>query len=86
MTVKLEIEFNSEGFKQILCSDGMRAAVQSEADKIRDRANSRLNADSEGFRSKASLGSTRWIGQVWTTDYASMKAESEDKVLTGALT
>lgn len=75
------IEFNSEGFRQILLSDGCRQLVQSTADDIRDKAG-------EGFESTVQVGGYgggRWIGFVSTTDQDSVKAETEEKALTRAL-
>lgn len=75
------IEFNSEGFRQILLSDGCRRLVQSTADDIRDKAG-------EGFESSVQVGGYgggRWIGFVSTTDQDSVKAETEEKALTRAL-
>ena len=88
MGTKVEIEFISDGFKQILMSGGVQAAVQSATDKIAAKANGNITDDSVGFASRVwqgSYGGGRWIGSVYTTDHASMVAEAEDKALTKAV-
>lgn len=75
------IEFNSDGFRQILLSDGCRQLVQSTTEDIRDKAG-------DGFESSVQVGGYgggRWIGFVSTTDQDSVKAETEGKALTRAL-
>lgn len=75
------IEFNSDGFRQILLSDGCRQLVQSTTEDIRDKAG-------DGFESSVQVGGYgggRWIGFVSTTDQDSVKAETEEKALTRAL-
>ena len=82
------IEFQSEGFRQILTSQGCHDAVQSVADGIKDRADGNNARGGEGFRSNVEIGNYgggRWIGFVSTTDRASMIAEAEDKALTRAI-
>lgn len=81
------IEFNSEGFRQILLSEGTKQLVEQTADGIRDRANASYGGD--GFESNVIVGNYgggRYIGFVKATDKGSMIAESEDKALTGAIT
>ena len=83
MAAQVEITFNSDGFKQILLSDGTKALVQKEADKIAAKANGYTT--NGGFVSKVwqgGYGGGRWIGSVNTTDFESMVAESEGKALT----
>lgn len=82
------IEFISDGFKEILESDGVHDLVLETADGIRDRANGNNTRGGEGFTSttvKGFYGGGRWIGFVKTTDNLSAIAESEDKALSGAL-
>ena len=79
------IVFNSEGFRQILLSEGTQKLVQETADTIRDQA----NANYGGFASNTMVGGYgggRWIGFVKATDKDSMIAESEDLALTRAIT
>lgn len=78
---EVKIEFNSEGFKQILMSEGMKACVLSEAQKIQEKAN-----DNSGghFNAKAwvgNYGGGRYVASAFSTE----KAESEDKALTKAV-
>jgi hypothetical protein len=83
-----KIEFNSEGFREVLLSDGVHDIVQETADEIRDRANGANQRGGEGFTSnviRGCYGGGRWIGFVRASDKNSEMAESEDKVLTGAL-
>lgn len=88
MAIQIRIEFISEGFKEILNSEGVRAAVLAEAEKIAAKANANMHEESAGFEAHAwqgNYGGGRWIASASTTDYASMKAESEDKALTRAV-
>lgn len=81
------IVFNSDGFRQILLSEGCRDAVQAATDEIREKADANNTRGGEGFRSSVQVGGYgggRWIGFVSTTDKNSLIAESEDKALTRA--
>lgn len=83
------IVFNSDGFRQILLSDGCHELVQNVTEEIADRANANNDRGGEGFKSSTQVGGYgggRWIGFVSTTDKKSMIAESEDKALTRSLT
>lgn len=83
----VRIEFNSEGFRQILTSEGCHELVQGITESIADRANA--NAGLESFRASTQLGGYgggRWIGFATATDKAAMVAEAEDKALTRAIT
>jgi len=83
------IVFNSQGFRQILLSDGCQKLVEQTTQEIQDRANVNNTRGGEGFRASTEVGGFgggRWIGFVATTDKNSMIAESEDKALTRALT
>ena len=82
-----KIEFNSQGFKDILFSPGTKELVQGVADKIQAEANAGIQEDSEGFSSDVvagGYGGGRYVGFVTSTDKASAQAESEDKVLSKA--
>lgn len=88
MATRTQIQFISDGFKEILLSEGTMSLVQSAAETIRERANANISEDSEGFSAKVwqgSYGGGRWVGSVTTTDGASMRAESEDKALSKAV-
>jgi len=88
MATEIRLEFISEGFKEILESEGVRDLVQETADGIRDRANENNTRGGDGFASNVILGGYgggRWIGFVKSTDDKSAIAESEDNALTGAV-
>lgn len=90
------IVFNSDGFRQILTSEGCRAVVQSATDTIKDKAVENYDAvipdnvdASEGITARTQIGGYgggRWIGFVSTADKYAAAAESEDKILTRAVT
>ncbi len=87
--MSVRIVFNSEGFRQVLLSQGCHDVVTEVTEEIKDRANSNNARGGEGFRASTQVGGYgggRWIGFVSTTDKNTMIAESEDKALTGALT
>lgn len=80
------IEFISEGFRQVLLSEGTKQVVEEAAEQIKDRANANYGGD--GFESNVIVGGYgggRYIGFVKATDKESMIAESENKALTGAI-
>lgn len=89
------IVFNSEGFRQILLSDGCHELVQKTTEEIRDKAVQNYAAvspngvDAEsGITARTQVGGYgggRWIGFVSTADQYAAAAESEDTVLTRAL-
>lgn len=88
MAAQIEIQFISDGFRQILLSDGVRNVVQNATDEIQAKANAGISDDSAGFSAQVwqgSYGGGRWVGSVTTTDKASIIAEAENKVLTGAV-
>ena len=87
--------FNSEGFRQILLSQGCHDLVQQTTDAIKDRAIANYEAvvpghvnASEGINARTQVGNYgggRWVGFVSTADKYAAAAESEDKILTRAL-
>lgn len=80
------IEFNSEGFRQILLSEGCKDLVQSTTNEIADKANANYGGD--GFLASTQVGGYgggRWIGFVTASDKKASAAESEDQALTRAL-
>lgn len=82
------IEFSSDGFREILLSSGVKDLVSSQAEVIKNRANGNLTEESDAFEAdtfRGNYGGGRWIGVVSTTDYASQKAEAEDKALSKAV-
>lgn len=88
--------FNSEGFRQILLSEECRELIQQTTDQIRDKAVANYAAVSpdnvdanEGIKSNVQVGGYgggRWIGFVSTADQYASAAESEDTILTRAIT
>lgn len=89
MAKKVEIQFFSEGFEQILTSDGTMSAVKSAAESIRARANENNTHGGSGFyagtRTGRAYGSQRALGFVYTSDEKSAIAEAEDKALSEAV-
>lgn len=80
------IVFNSEGFRQILLSEGCKELIQSTTEEIAAKANGNYGGD--GFEPSVQVGGYgggRWIGFVSSTDKKSAAAESEDQALTRAL-
>lgn len=83
-----KIEFNSQGFKDILFSPGTKELVQGVANKIQAEANAGIQEDSEGFSSNVvagGYGGGRYVGFVTSLDNKAAQAESEDKVLSKAV-
>ena len=88
MSIGLKIEFNSAGFKEVLCGAGVQNAVQEIANGIQARANAAIPGESEGFSAKTWMGGYgggRWVASVTAQDYAASAAESEYKVLSRAV-
>lgn len=84
----IRIQFNSDGFRQLLLSDGIRQVVQDTAEEICDKANANNERGGTGFSASTQVGGYgggRWIGFVSATDKNASAAESEDKALTRAL-
>ena len=83
------IVFNSEGFREILLSEGCHELVTSVTEEIADKANANNDRGGNGFRSSTQVGGYgggRWIGFVTATDNKAAAAQSEDQALTRALT
>lgn len=88
MASETRIVFKSEGFRQILLSDGCRDLVTSTTEEIKARADGNNTRGGEGFESTVMVGNYgggRWVGFVSTADNNARIAESEDKALTRAL-
>lgn len=89
------IVFNSEGFRQILLSQGCHEVVQQATEQIKDKAVQNYAAISPdgvdtdaGFTARTQVGGYgggRWIGFVSTADEYAAMGESEDAILTRAL-
>lgn len=95
MSTNIKITFNSEGFRQILMSDGVKAVVQEAADDIAAKANGNMTtANSEGFEASVWQGAMmskygyggRWMGSVSSRDSAAAADEAETKCLSRAVT
>ena len=91
----ITITFNSEGFREILCGEGVKDVVLNEAETIALKANGNLtDPDSEGFEAEVFQGSMmskygyggRWIGRVAAMDYKASADEAEMKSLSRAVT
>lgn len=90
----IELEFDSEGFRQILMSEGVKSVVQNATDQIAARANGNLtDGGSEGYEGDvlasprmSGYGSGgRWVGFVRALDYKAMADEAENKSLSRAV-
>lgn len=89
MASETRLVFNSDGFRELLLSEGVKDLVSTAAEEIQNKADANNTRGGEGFRSAVQVGGYgggRWIGFVSTTDKASEIAESEDKALTRAIT
>ena len=83
------IVFNSEGFREILLSEGCHNLVTSVTEDIAAKANANNDRGGNGFSSSTEVGGYgggRWIGFVTATDNKAAAAQSEDQALTRALT
>lgn len=92
MAKQIKLEFNSDGFKEILTGAGVQSLVSEATQKIQTQANANaageLDEESEGFSAKTWLGGFgggRWVGSVSTTDHSTMVAEAENKALSRAV-
>lgn len=79
------IEWNNQGFRDLLQSSEVEQLVRGKAETIADRANAGLSEESEGFRAHSIKARSRYIAFAGTTDEASVRAESENKVLSRAV-
>ena len=87
---KIDIEWNHDGFEEILCSSGSKNVCEQKANEIQSRANAGLRADdTPGFKADGKIvtayGSKRWMYFVYTTDAATVYAEAEENVLSKAV-
>lgn len=82
------IVFNSEGFRQILLSEGCHKLVQNTTEEICQKANANNTRGGDGFIANTQVGGYgggRWIGFVSASDSNASAAQSEDQALTRAL-
>lgn len=90
MGKQIQLKFNSDGFKEILRSDGAWAVCEEAGSNIQSRANAALNdSNSKGFKMSTRMvkayKAERPMTFVYTTDRASMIAEAEHKALSKAV-
>lgn len=84
----VRIEFISEGFKQILTSEGCHDIVEKTTQEICEKANGNNARGGDGFVASTQIGGYgggRWIGFVTASDKNASAAQSEDQALTRAL-
>ena len=82
------IVFNSEGFREILLSEGCHDLVTNVTEEIADKANANNDRGGNGFNASTQVGGYvggRWVGFVTATDNKAAAAQSEDQALTRAL-
>lgn len=87
---QIEIKYNPDGFEEILSSAGAQAVCEEAGSNIQSRANAYLNdSESTGFKMSSRIvtayGSKRNMTFVYTTDRASIIAETENKALSKAV-
>ena len=89
MPKKVTIQFDNEGFRNILNNSATRAWVQGIADGIAVRAKNNSgrfpNAEYTASIYHGSYGGGRTIGSVWTENVDAMLAQSVDKALSKAV-
>lgn len=81
----VRIEWNNQGFRDILQSEGVHDLVLTQAEAIAERASANIPEASEGYSASAKKNPTRWVAGVICTDDASIRAESENKALSRAV-
>ena len=86
---QIEIEFISDGFAEILRSDGVKKVIESKAQEIQQRANSNVAGEhTDGYKvtTMHSNGKdNRWVSFVQAADYVAAEKEAEYKALTKAV-
>lgn len=87
--MSVRIQFNSDGFREILQSAGVKALVEETANDICSKANANLGGESsEGYDVSVisgGYGGGRWVGFVSSADAEAAAAESEYKALSRAV-
>lgn len=73
-----KLTLNSAGVAELLKSAAVRADLEGRARAI-------ASAAGEGFEADSEVGSKRARASVRTTDFASRKAEAQDRALTRAV-
>ena len=87
---EIKIEFNSDGFRQILTSAGVKDAVESAANSIKDKATSNLSGEfqTDGYKVTTMIGGYgggRYVSFVQPVDHGAMLEEAEHKTLVKAV-
>ena len=90
MATQVDIEFYSNGFKEILNSGGVQLLVQGKAEEICARANANVSdVETAGYKVTTMHATKykdgRWLSHVQAADYAAAVAEAETKALTRAI-
>jgi hypothetical protein len=89
MAVKMRLEFNSAGFREILCSQNCADIVDKAGERIADEASAAVPyLNSEGYNyhpARLSYGGGRAGGYIHGADYLAHKAEAQYKTLTKAV-
>lgn len=84
----MDIQFISAGFKAILESDGVKDLVETEANKICEKANANNDRGGKGYAVQVkhmNYGGGRWGVFIYAKDTKATQAESEEKALTRAI-
>ena len=84
-----KIEWNDAGFKAIVNCENAQKLIDDYASGVEARANANAPAGSKGFKKETIKGyyaGGRWVAFVSSQDRSAAKAESEDKVLSKAVT
>lgn len=81
------IKFNSNGFRQVLLSDGVKAKIEEEAQKIADRATAKCEKG-QGYYIETEYtdyGRGRWKTSVIPIDDQTQWEEHTKNVLSGSV-
>lgn len=84
MATKLKIEFNTEGFSELLQSAEVKQLVEENAQEIANRA----GGSEAGFEPSvymSTFGGGRWKGSVWASTPDAMIDEAANKTLSKAV-
>ena len=83
MAKQIRLEFISEGFKEILCSQGVKEVVEDKANEIAMRAQANLTGNGDVTMSSrlGGYGGGRYVAYVHCPAYE----ESENKALSKAV-
>ena len=89
MAMKVRIELNHDGFRQLFASEGVKKLLNDTGKRICDAANAALDDDSSfGFESHTwygGYGGGRLINSVSANDLQATYAEQQNKVLSRAV-